>query len=617
MSRATLLKAAQSGDIATLQRLHAAEPSLLLEARSTSKGYSALHYAAMGGSAETVEWLTARGLAPDMPSTVGDPVTPLQVALEYKRLPAAKRLQQLQDEGRKDGSTPVAAAAAPAALPALPRPAPRFPPWIIAGAAGGGLDVPELDGSGPEVDAEAARLVAASQPFVWRRAALCPPIAAAVQRLPKLGGQVLDTNVCRRADRKFVYFAPDRLERGVYAREAIEGQYAPMRLNEQLPLEQTLSRQRAMAERDAGGGAAPSSADAGPRARGGGAIIGGRLCDHGGWLVSGCVEAAEGATYVMHKMLESASPAEAKMITERGGRMPTHVRPGIARLNGLGGAQHALWMAGLDPIARPVAEGTAWARVGAMCASGGWGAFEQAGLMVSGRDALTPTHYDGHHNVFLQVSGAKRFLLLAAEHAPNLYGFPALHPLDPLSRVDLEVADAELAAQWPRTRERARGAAVTLEAGDVLVMPQGVWHAVHSLDPSNVSVNLLFGVAPNERPPDAGGAIPGVQPNVKPPPRVGRVPPPRRAAVLAELAKSLEGMVANVVGAARAPATLASLAHDGGASGGPEVAVVRQLVEQCLAPAAGGDATGLPSVQVFMRAYFDERRFSGLPMRVR
>ena len=100
--------------------------------------------------------------------------------------------------------------------------------------------------------------------------------------------------------------------------------------------------------------------------------------------------------------------------------------------------------------------------------------------MISGRDALTPTHYDGHHNVFLQLHGAKRFLLIAAEHGPALYGFPALHPLDPLSRVDLEISDEEIQRRWPRTRAEARGASVTLEAGDVLVMPQGVWHQVDS-----------------------------------------------------------------------------------------------------------------------------------------
>ena len=75
----------------------------------------------------------------------------------------------------------------------------------------------------------------------------------------------------------------------------------------------------------------------------------------------------------------------------------------------------ALWSPNLAPMAKPVAEQTAWARVGQLVSAGSWGLFEQAGLMVSGRDALTPTHYDGHHNIFLQLAGAKRFLLFGAE----------------------------------------------------------------------------------------------------------------------------------------------------------------------------------------------------------
>ena len=44
---------------------------------------------------------------------------------------------------------------------------------------------------------------------------------------------------------------------------------------------------------------------------------------------------------------------------------------------------------------------------------------------LQGRDALTPTHYDGHHNIFMQFAGAKRWLLFDADQTPNLYGFPA------------------------------------------------------------------------------------------------------------------------------------------------------------------------------------------------
>ena len=74
-------------------------------------------------------------------------------------------------------------------------------------------------------------------------------------------------------------------------------------------------------------------------------------------------------------------------------------------------------------------------------------------------------------------------------------------------------------------------------------------------------------------------------------------------------------VVASVVGPAKAAATLAALR--GEADGGSEADAVRQLVGQCLAPAAADEKpSSLPSVEAFASAYLDERRFAGLPMRV-
>ena len=105
---------------------------------------------------------------------------------------------------------------------------------------------------------------------------------------------------------------------------------------------------------------------------------------------------------------------EASMLATRGHLIPASQRPGIGRLPSLHGEQYAMWSPALEALARGVLEGTDWSRVATLAANGLWGAFEQAGLMVSGRDSLTPTHYDAHHNIFLQLAGAKRFLLLPA-----------------------------------------------------------------------------------------------------------------------------------------------------------------------------------------------------------
>ena len=50
------LKAAQMGQLDEAKKLLAEHPSAL-HARSTSKGYTALHFAAMGGAIPVVEWL--------------------------------------------------------------------------------------------------------------------------------------------------------------------------------------------------------------------------------------------------------------------------------------------------------------------------------------------------------------------------------------------------------------------------------------------------------------------------------------------------------------------------------------------------------------------------------
>merc|ERR1712048_544017 len=132
--------------------------------------------------------------------------------------------------------------------------------------------------------------------------------------------------------------------------------------------------------------------------------------------------------------------------------------------------------------------------------------------------------------------GSKRFLLLGAEQTPKLYGFPTLHALDPLSRVDLEASKEELTSRWPRIAE-ARGAAVTLEAGDALIFPQGVWHHVHSLERENVSLSFLFALGEGEA---CGSNAAQV--------RLGKLRADRQPAALAELAKTAEGFVGQAVG---------------------------------------------------------------------
>ena len=90
------LRAAQTNALEELQGMLARQPSLLL-ARSSTKGYTAMHYAAMAGAIPVIEWLAQQGLSAEVDASG---YTPLRVALEYKQMSASRRLQQLRDSSR-------------------------------------------------------------------------------------------------------------------------------------------------------------------------------------------------------------------------------------------------------------------------------------------------------------------------------------------------------------------------------------------------------------------------------------------------------------------------------------------------------------------------------------
>ena len=111
------LVAVQSAELSEVRRKLAADPSLL-HARSTSKGYTAMHYAAMAGATPLVDLLHEQGLSVTVESPAG--VTPLQVALEYKRLPTARHIQGLRDAAKGRQGAPPARAAPAAEAPRRP-----------------------------------------------------------------------------------------------------------------------------------------------------------------------------------------------------------------------------------------------------------------------------------------------------------------------------------------------------------------------------------------------------------------------------------------------------------------------------------------------------------------
>ena len=110
-------------------------------------------------------------------------------------------------------------------------------------------------------------------------------------------------------------------------------------------------------------------------------------------------------------------------------------------------------------------------------------------LWIGPAGTVSSTHFDAYQNLFLQVSGEKKFTLFSPADSPNLYypradgDWRALH----LSPVDVDAADLRA---FPRFAD-ARPIEVELGPGDVLHIPSGWWHHVRSLTES-VSVNTWW-----------------------------------------------------------------------------------------------------------------------------
>jgi hypothetical protein len=100
---------------------------------------------------------------------------------------------------------------------------------------------------------------------------------------------------------------------------------------------------------------------------------------------------------------------------------------------------------------------------------------------------VTPLHHDTSNILFCQVVGRKRFKLIAPLEIAVLDGARAMY-----AAVDPDAPDLERFPWWPDVLVRE----VTLEPGDALFLPVGIWHHVRSLEPS-VSLALNGFARPN------------------------------------------------------------------------------------------------------------------------
>jgi hypothetical protein len=103
-------------------------------------------------------------------------------------------------------------------------------------------------------------------------------------------------------------------------------------------------------------------------------------------------------------------------------------------------------------------------------------------FFVSPPLAMTPFHFDTlvTHNLFFQIHGDKRFVIVPAEDRPHCYTYNWRW-----ARVDPEAPDFD---KYPLFRN-ARVFECVLQAGDLLYMPPGTLHQVSSLTAS-VSFNM-------------------------------------------------------------------------------------------------------------------------------
>lgn len=92
----------------------------------------------------------------------------------------------------------------------------------------------------------------------------------------------------------------------------------------------------------------------------------------------------------------------------------------------------------------------------------------------------TPLHHDQTNNMFVQVFGRKRFLLLPPNQVPYLYNECTV-----FSPVDLRNIDAE---KYPLAKNTTP-IELVLNPGDTLFIPVGWWHQVESLD---ISISITM-----------------------------------------------------------------------------------------------------------------------------
>jgi len=125
----------------------------------------------------------------------------------------------------------------------------------------------------------------------------------------------------------------------------------------------------------------------------------------------------------------------------------------------------------------------------------GFGALTSNLLLVGMEGVVTPAHYDEQENLFGQVKGYKRVLMMAPTEFKSMYPFPLHHPHDRQSQLDIFDPDLE---KFPRFSEVSVLDCV-VAPGDMLYIPGYWWHHIISL---TETVSVTFWYKCGEKPVD-------------------------------------------------------------------------------------------------------------------
>ena len=87
-------------------------------------------------------------------------------------------------------------------------------------------------------------------------------------------------------------------------------------------------------------------------------------------------------------------------------------------------------------------------------------------------------HYDGYHNMYVQLFGKKKFTLFRPSQWSFIYPYPFLHPSHAQSQVNLSDTDLD---RFPQV-QKAHAVEAVIGPGDVLYIPPLWFHYVEALE---------------------------------------------------------------------------------------------------------------------------------------